>query len=65
MIIPQHAEQKLIQQATEMRVKLKLGSSIPVTVQATFEHDWPVEALVQLANRLKEHYIDLEVIMKH
>lgn len=63
MIVPNDAIATAVARAQQIRQETGLASDALVVVQAIFEPDWPAEALAQLANRLGEHYIDLEAQM--
>lgn len=65
MIIPNHAVELAVAQADAVRTRNKARWDEWVTVHMNFEHDWPAEALVQLVQRLREHYIELEIGFVH
>lgn len=60
-MIPNHAVETAVAQADSLRARRNKRWDEWVTLELSFEHDWPVEALAQLAQRLREHYIHLEV----
>lgn len=65
MVIPNHAIEIAVAQADSVRQHNKARWDEWVTIQMSFEHDWPAEALVQLVQRLREHYIELEIGFVH